>query len=69
MKEYLTKFLAWLKPAMIRCIRTIAQSAIATIGTSTAMGDVKWKLVVSVSLLSGVLSLLTSIVSLPEANK
>lgn len=64
------KFLKWFKPASIRAIRTIAQTAVATIGTtSVAIGDVNWGLVVSSSLLAGILSLLTSIASLPEAKE
>ena len=56
----------WFKAAGIRAIRTLAQSAIATIGTAAAMGDVNWKLVLSASALSAVLSLLTSLAGLPE---
>lgn len=56
----------WFKAAGIRAIKTVAQSAIATIGTSAAMGDVNWALVGSASLLAGILSLLTSVAGLPE---
>ena len=63
-------FLKWFKPAGIRAIRTIAQTAVATIGTSSmTVGEVKWGLVVSSSVLAGILSLLTSIASLPEFKK
>jgi hypothetical protein len=55
-----------MKAAMIRSVRTIAQTAIATIGTSVAMGDVNWGLVGSASLLAGILSVLTSVAGLPE---
>ena len=58
--------LQWLKCAAIRAVKTVAQSAIATIGTAAAMGEVNWKLVLSASILSGVLSLLTSLAGLPE---
>ena len=60
-------FKKWLKCAGIRAIKTIAQTAIATIGTAMALGDVNWLMVGSASLLSGILSLLTSITGIPEA--
>lgn len=63
------KFKNWIKYAGIRAIRTIAQTAVATIGTAMAMGDVNWQLVLSSSILAGILSLLTSVASLPEAKK
>lgn len=56
----------WWKASLSRCIRTIAQTAIATIGTSAVMGEVNWLAVGSASLLAGILSLLTSIAGLPE---
>ena len=56
----------WFKAAGIRAIKTVAQTAVATIGTAVAMGDVNWVLVGSASALAGVLSLLTSIAGLPE---
>ena len=56
----------WLKAAGIRAIKTVAQTAIATIGTSSAMGDVNWIMVLSSSLVAGILSVLTSISGLPE---
>lgn len=59
-------FKKWLKCASVRAIKTICQTAIATIGTSAVMSDVNWLLVGSASLLSGILSLLTSIAGIPE---
>ena len=56
----------WFKAAGIRAIKTVAQTAVATIGTAVALGDVNWVLVGSASALAGILSLLTSIAGLPE---
>ena len=56
----------WLKAAGIRAVKTVAQTAVATIGTAVAMRDVNWQLVVSASVLAGVASLLTSLKGLPE---
>ena len=59
-------FKDWAKAAGIRSIKTVAQTAVATIGTSVVIGDVNWAMVASASALAGVLSVLTSIAGLPE---
>lgn len=59
----------WFKAAAVRAIKTVAQTAVATIGTSAAMGEVEWILVGSASLLAGILSILTSVAGLPEVTK
>ena len=59
----------WFKAAGVRAIKTVAQSAVATIGTAAVMGAVDWKMVVSASALAGVISLLTSIAGIPEVKE
>jgi len=56
----------WIKAAGVRALKTIAQTAVATIGTSAVLGEVNWIVVASASALAGVLSLLTSVAGLPE---
>lgn len=62
----MTNFKDWIAAAGVRAIKTVCQTAVATIGTTAVMSEVDWKMVVSASLLAGVLSLLTSIAGLPE---
>jgi len=59
----------WLKAAGVRCIKTIAQAAIAMIGTSAVLSEIDWKLVISASVVAGILSILTSIAGLPEVEE
>ena len=65
-KEY---WMNWIKAAGVRAIKTVAQTAVATIGTSAVMGDVNWIMVGSAAALAGILSLLTSVAGLPEVTE
>lgn len=58
----------WAKAAGVRAVKTMAQTAVATIGVSAAMSDVDWLLVGSASLLAGILSMLTSVAGIPEVD-
>ena len=60
------KFKLWLRAALIRAVKTVAQTAIATIGTTAMLSSVEWNVVLSTAALSGILSLLTSVAGLPE---
>ena len=62
------KWKSWLKAAGVRAIKTVAQTAVATIGTSALLAQVDWRMVISASILAGVLSLLTSVAGLPEVS-
>ncbi len=59
----------WLKAAGIRAIKTVAQTAIATIGTTAVLSSIDWKGVLSAAIVAGILSLLTSVAGLPEVNQ
>lgn len=63
------QFKDWIKAAGIRALKTVAQTAVATIGTTAVMSEVDWVMVGSASLLAGILSLLTSVAGLPELDK
>lgn len=65
----MSKFKIWLKAALVRSLKTTAQTAVATIGTAAVIASVDWKMVVSASILAGVLSILTSIAGLPEVKE
>lgn len=65
-KEY---WIEWIKKAGMRAVKTVAQTAVATIGTAAVMGDVNWAMVASAAALAGVLSLLTSLAGLPEVSE
>ena len=62
------KWKSWIKAACVRAVKTIAQTAVATIGTSALLSQVDWRMVISASILAGVLSLLTSVAGLPEVS-
>lgn len=64
-----TNFTLWLKAAAVRALKTLAQTAVATIGTTAVLSEVDWVLVASASALAAILSLLTSIAGLPEVKE
>lgn len=63
------KQITWLEAAAVRALKTLAQTAIATIGTTALLTDVDWKIVLSASALAAILSVLTSVAGLPEVDK
>ena len=66
MKNIITK--KWLRASLIRAVKTVAQTALATIGTAVVLSDVNWVAVLSASVLAGILSMLTSLAGLPEVD-
>lgn len=68
MGEPESKFKRWIKAAAIRAVRTMAQAALATIGTGAALSEINWRYVISVSIVSGILSILTALTGLPEVD-
>lgn len=61
-----TNFALWIKAAAVRAVKTLAQTAVATIGTTAVLSEVDWVLVASASVLAAILSILTSVAGLPE---
>ena len=64
-----TKFIKWIKAAGVRAVKTMAQTAVATIGSAAVISAVDWKVTVSAAVLAGGLSLLTSVAGLPEVKE
>lgn len=65
----MTNWKLWLKAAAVRAVKTIAQTAVATIGTTAVLSEVNWVMVASASVLAGILSILTSVAGLPEVKE